>query len=154
MISRHDSLAQESFVLVSVKLPFVAVESMGKRRTLLTRRGALELRLVHAENERLLREGIVPGDHSLMHLTQPGMGGRMESMSFIVSKKRVPGVSSANITRASMMRGPINDPQVAFQLDDAGRAAFAKVTEENIGRQLAIVFDGELYSAPKIQTPI
>jgi preprotein translocase subunit SecD len=53
-----------------------------------------------------------------------------------------------------MIRGPINDPQVAFQLDDAGRAAFAKVTGENIGRQLAIVFDGELYSAPKIQTPI
>jgi protein-export membrane protein SecD len=140
--------------LVSVKLPFAAVESMSKRRTLLTKSGALEVRLVHEENARLLREGIVPGDHRLMHLAQLGTSGRTEPVSFIVSKEPVPGVSGANIARAAMVRGPINDAQVAFELNDAGRVAFAKVTGENIGRQLAIVFDGELCSAPKIQTPI
>jgi preprotein translocase subunit SecD len=140
--------------LVSVKLPFAAVESMGKGRTLLTRSGALELRLVHQENERLLRDGTVPGDYRLMHVVQSAISGQRESVPLVVSKKPVPGVSSANITRASLIRGPINEPQVAFQLDAAGREAFAKVTEENIGRQLAIVFDGELFSAPKIQTPI
>jgi protein-export membrane protein SecD len=140
--------------LVSVRLPFEAVENMGKGRTLLTKSGFLQLRLVHVENARLLREGIVPGDYSLMHSTQRGAGGRTEPMPFLVSKQPVPGVSGTNITRASVASGSFNDPQVSFQLDEAGRAAFAKVTGENIGRQLAMVLNGELYSAPIIQTAI
>jgi SecD/SecF fusion protein len=139
---------------VSVKLPFAAVESMGKQRTLLTRGGSFELRLVHEESTRLAQDGLAPGGYSLMYETRIVAGGRKQLVPYVVSRQRVAGVSSTNISKATIIRGTLNEPQLAFQLDDAGRAAFAKVTGENVGRQLAIVLDGELYSAPTIRAPI
>jgi SecD/SecF fusion protein len=45
-------------------------------------------------------------------------------------------------------------PIVSFRFDDAGKRQFARITRENVGRQLAIVLDGKVISAPVIQEPI
>ena len=41
-----------------------------------------------------------------------------------------------------------------FRLDTAGAQAFAQVTQQNVGRQFAIILDDEVISAPVIQTAI
>ena len=43
---------------------------------------------------------------------------------------------------------------VSFRFDDAGKRMFAQITRENVGRQLAIVLDDKVISAPVIQEPI
>jgi preprotein translocase subunit SecD len=43
---------------------------------------------------------------------------------------------------------------VSMNLDAEGASIFRKVTETNIGRQLAIVVDGQVMSAPSIRSPI
>jgi preprotein translocase subunit SecD len=43
-----------------------------------------------------------------------------------------------------------NQPAVSFSLNSDGGRRFGKVTGENIGRQLAIVLDGRVQSAPRI----
>ena len=53
-----------------------------------------------------------------------------------------------------MARGNLGDPQINFELTADGAQKFADVTRENVGHRLAIVLDGELYSAPNINTPI
>ncbi|GFE88284.1 protein translocase subunit SecD [Steroidobacter agaridevorans] len=45
-------------------------------------------------------------------------------------------------------------PVVSFRFDDVGAKEFAKITTENVGRQFAIVLDGKVISAPRIQEPI
>ncbi len=45
-------------------------------------------------------------------------------------------------------------PAVTFKLNDEGSKVFAKVTKENIGRELAIMLDGKEQSAPEIQSEI
>jgi len=45
-------------------------------------------------------------------------------------------------------------PEVALQLSSAGAATFARLTAENVGRQLAIVLDGVVYSSPVIRDAI
>ncbi len=45
-------------------------------------------------------------------------------------------------------------PVVSFRFDAAGARRFAEITTENVGRQFAIVLDGEVISAPVIRTPI
>ena len=61
--------------------------------------------------------------------------------------------------------GTMNQPQVNIEFDGKGAKAFARITEDygpngpmnaesDIGRQLAIVLDGTLYSAPVIRQPI
>ncbi len=44
--------------------------------------------------------------------------------------------------------------KVDFTLDRAGADQFARVTERNVGRQLAIVLDDQIHSAPAIQSRI
>ena len=45
-------------------------------------------------------------------------------------------------------------PAVAFRFKGKGRVLFERLTEQNLGRRLAIVLDEDLYSAPKIQSRI
>ena len=51
-------------------------------------------------------------------------------------------------------RGNLGEPEIEFRLNDDGAKRFAEVTRNNIGQRLAIVLDGELYSAPIIQSAI
>ena len=45
-------------------------------------------------------------------------------------------------------------PVIAFRFDSEGARMFADITRDNVGRQLAIVLDGEVISAPVINEPI
>jgi preprotein translocase subunit SecD len=45
-------------------------------------------------------------------------------------------------------------PQIGITFNSEGSDLFAKITKENIGTQLAIVLDGQIISAPTIQTEI
>lgn len=69
------------------------------------------------------------------------------------------------LKNARLEYGQMNDPRIALEFNSKGAREFAQVTkdygprgERNLdreeGRQLAIVLDGTLYSAPVIRTPI
>lgn len=45
-------------------------------------------------------------------------------------------------------------PVVSFRFDAVGARRFAKVTRDNVGRPFAIILDGKVISAPRINTPI
>jgi len=47
-----------------------------------------------------------------------------------------------------------NRPIVGFTFNDEGGRIFGKVTQENIGKQLAIVLDDRVYSAPVVRSQI
>lgn len=52
-----------------------------------------------------------------------------------------------------------NDPQtgadvVSFRFNGVGAKRFARITAQNVGRPFAIVLDGKVISAPRINTPI
>lgn len=45
-------------------------------------------------------------------------------------------------------------PVVSFRFDSIGGKRFAKATQENVGRPFAIILDGKVISAPRINSPI
>jgi protein-export membrane protein SecD len=47
-----------------------------------------------------------------------------------------------------------NEPIVSFRFDQQGALRFGRLTQENVGRPFAIVLDGEVVSAPRINEPI
>lgn len=47
-----------------------------------------------------------------------------------------------------------NEPYVSLNFKSAGAKAFEKITGENIGKRMAIILDGNVYSAPTIQAKI
>jgi preprotein translocase subunit SecD len=46
------------------------------------------------------------------------------------------------------------EPEINIELSDEGRELFAAITKENIDKRLAIVVNGEVYSAPVIRSEI
>jgi protein-export membrane protein SecD len=52
------------------------------------------------------------------------------------------------------MNNQTNETVVSFTLDRVGAKRFGKATSSNIGRQLAIVLDGKIISAPVIRDTI
>ncbi|MFN7709463.1 MAG: protein translocase subunit SecD [Holosporales bacterium] len=61
-----------------------------------------------------------------------------------------PLLSGENLVNASVGFDEYNRPRVHFQFDTLGGRKFAEITRENVGKQLAIVLDGKVISAPVI----
>lgn len=63
-------------------------------------------------------------------------------------------ISSAALEFGSGPASALASAQVAVKFDAEGSKLFAKITKENIGKPLAIFLDGQVISAPIIQTEI
>ena len=71
----------------------------------------------------------------------------------LVSKRII--LSGDNLLDAQpRMNNQTNETVVSFTLDRVGAKRFGKATSSNIGRQLAIVLDGKIISAPVIRDTI
>jgi SecD/SecF fusion protein len=112
----------------------------------------LEFRMVHEDNANLLQEGVIPPGYELLRRKERDRNG-VETVESVIVKRKAELTGSA-IKSAMVVRGNMGEPEISFTLNSDGAAAFAKITRENVGHRLAIVLDGELYSAPVIQSPI
>jgi protein-export membrane protein SecD len=129
--------------------------------SLLQRGGSLEFRMVHPNSERyvdprtgtLLQTPLEPGYEVLTRKPRTGES-RQETEALAVKKSPERGLTGSYITHTLVTRGRFGEPELNFELSTAGSEVFAEVTRNNIGRRLAIVVDGELYSAPVIRGEI
>jgi preprotein translocase subunit SecD len=72
----------------------------------------------------------------------------------VVQKRTL--LSGAELNRAEVQADP-NSPgnwQVAIEFNAVGARIFGEVTEANVGKHLAIILDGSVYSAPRINERI
>jgi preprotein translocase subunit SecD len=68
--------------------------------------------------------------------------------------KKTAALTGATLTDARVSIGDFNTPSVSIVFDAMGAKQFEAVTAANVQRQLAIVLDGTVYSAPTIQERI
>jgi preprotein translocase subunit SecD len=121
---------------------------------ILTTRGYLEWKLVQAgpsaDEASLLNDfgGQVPEDMEILRCDPK----RMESGYYLVN--RVAGVTGRDIRSVHKEKDQWGNPAVGFELSADGAQRFSLLTGENIGRQVAIVLDGLVQSAPVVQSRI
>lgn len=63
-------------------------------------------------------------------------------------------IAKAEALMQQAQSGVGNEYVVALTLNDAGRTKFADATRKSIGQQIAIVYDGEVISAPSVNSAI
>jgi preprotein translocase subunit SecD len=119
----------------------------------------LELKLVEEgpspSKEALLRAtaGQVPQHLEVLPgIEEPREGNPAATVYYLLQKTPVITGRDLRNTRTSM--DEYNRPAVGFSLNQEGAQKLGKATGENIGRQLAIVLDGQVRSAPVIQSRI
>jgi preprotein translocase subunit SecD len=72
--------------------------------------------------------------------------------AYVVKRRTV--VTGEMLTNASGSTDENNQPAVAFSFNGQGTRRFAEVTSANIGKPFAIVLDGRIISAPRINSAI
>ncbi|HBM14879.1 MAG TPA: protein translocase subunit SecDF [Lentisphaeria bacterium] len=152
-------IAAEGSSRISLKIPVSTEEQKKEYMKLIQMSAQLEFRLVAANNDQLLSEY-----NSNPQTFVPPVG--LEKMTMVSSdrfgKKRTdtvfvqihPEMSGTNIINAFVSADQYGQRQIALQFNSEGAEQFGKVTAANVGRRLAIVLDGTLYSAPTIQSAI
>jgi preprotein translocase subunit SecD len=63
-------------------------------------------------------------------------------------------LTGENLMDAGVTYTQLGEPAVSFQFDQAGSKIFREITTKNTNKQLAIVLDDNVYSAPSINEPI
>ncbi len=64
------------------------------------------------------------------------------------------GLTGRDLEKADVSFDQLGRPQISFSLNKDGQDLFGEITKNNIGKQLAITLDGEMQSAPTIQSAI
>ncbi len=139
---------------IMIQLPGLSESDKESAQKQIQRAAFLEFRLVHENSDELIKNGEIPPGYELLKRKERGVGGREELTEVIVKKKAERGLTGSIIKHAMVVRGNLGEPEIDFTLNSEGTTLFGEVTRDNVGRRLAIVLDGELYSAPRINSPI
>ncbi len=138
---------------ILVQLP--GVENPERVKRLLRNTALLELKLViagpAASRQELLDQydGTLPvGSEILETAAEEG-----EAPSYYLVEA-TPAITGRDLKTARLGQDQLQLPAVSFTLNAEGARKFARITGENVGRQLAIVLDGKIRSAPVIQERI
>jgi SecD/SecF fusion protein len=138
---------------IDIQVPGLSEEDNESAKRQIEKAAFLEFRLVHTNSANLLEIG-EPG-YEVLREKRVADDGTEEEIPYLVTKKAVQGLTGKYLTRASAVPDPLsNRPEILFTFNQEGARIFDQITSGNVGNQLAIVLDGELYSAPTITEPI
>lgn len=133
---------------IMVALP--GVTDIPRAKDMIGRTALLELKLVEqgpAPDEATLLAatgGVVPPDMEVVR----GLSGGVPSVYLV---RRLAAVTGNDLRNARATVDGFNQPAVSFTLNSEGASKFGAITAANIGRQLAIILDNRVESAPVIE---
>jgi SecD/SecF fusion protein len=146
---------------ILIQLPGLSEADKDSAATNIQKAAYLEFRLVKEDSSQYIDEAtgqilqpIPPGYEVLKHVEPPQNGKPSRPEIVVVKKKAENGLAGDIVKNARMGRGNLGEPNIEFTLTDAAGKRFGDVTRNNIGQRLAIVLDGQLYSAPSINSEI
>lgn len=144
-----------------VDLPITKSDEADSIRNAIVQRGFLELRLVHDNSNEIIKDyqPIPPGYEVLQSMEW--MSHEQTPELFVVKIQAEDGLAGNLVQTAHVTRDNFGAVQIEFTLNKDATARFAQVTTKytptlavRIRHRLAIIVDGDLYTAPLIAGPI
>ncbi|MBO5924128.1 MAG: protein translocase subunit SecD, partial [Lentisphaeria bacterium] len=144
---------------ISLKTPITSKDEKSQLKDLLSMSAKLHFRLVHENSAALVDQMLrnpagftAPIGYELMTIEEFQRGKQARVQRYFVKKRWE--MDGKGIVDARAVRDEYNRRKIVFRFDSEGTRNFANVTKKYKGRQLAVVLDGKLYTAPTIQTEI
>lgn len=153
---------------IVVQLP--GIKEPGRAKELIGKTAILEFKLLDEESplinqlpplipsgdeEKIINEfkdKIPDGDEILFDRIVNAETGKISKRPYLVKKRTI--ISGDLLTDARVSIGQFNESFVSITFDSAGARLFDMVTAENVNKHLAIILDGNVYSAPRINERI
>ena len=137
---------------ILVQLPGLSAADQESAKVAIQKAAFLEFRIVHPQSKELIEGGILEPGYEVLKRKERQRDGKEITESVLVKKR--PEMTGSAIKSAMVVRGNLGEPEIQFTLNGPGAERFGEITRDNLHQRLAIVLDGELYSAPVIQSPI
>jgi len=100
-------------------------------------------------------QALLPLDAELVLAAKPDVGPNGEKLYTVYLVKKTPELTGGVITEAKATFGSQGvQPEVTMSMNSEGTSKWARITGANIGKRIAIVLDGAVYSAPVVQSKI
>jgi preprotein translocase subunit SecD len=144
-----------------IEVALAGVDDPERVRRVLLAQDALELRFARfpspwgaASQEAVLANynGQLPPDLEILAGNGRADGGKAGTVYWAVEKR--PVITGADFASARPSLGPLDMPTVEFRLKPDAAKVFSQATGDNVGANLAIVLNGRVLSAPKLQSRI
>ncbi|MCF7764289.1 MAG: protein translocase subunit SecD [Verrucomicrobia bacterium] len=140
---------------ILIQLPGLSEADKLSAKTQIEKAAFLEFRLVHPESNQLLQQGLTAPGYQVLQMKRKLPSGEEVINKYLVRRKAELGLTGQYVARAGVEPDPMTGQmQITLRFDSKGADLFGEVTRNHVGEQLAIVLDGELYSAPNINEPI
>ncbi len=138
---------------ILVQLP--GIQDPERAKALIGKTALLEFKLLDesADVERAVREGPPEGDEILWQRIVDKKTRQERKVPYVVKKRTLLTGADLATARVSIDQ-TTSEPYVSVEFSAAGARAFAELTEQNVGKRLAIILDGNVYSAPVIRERI
>lgn len=141
---------------ILVQLP--GLDDAEKAKSLIKKVALLEFKLVFGDQNDLAEalKGNLPEGTEILYerVKDRDTGEILENKPYLIETKTLMTgevITDANISMSSTGRGY---PHVQINFDSRGEALFEKISGDNVGRNLAIILDNSVYSAPVIESRI
>ena len=141
---------------ILVQLPGLSESDKLQAKAQIQKAAFLEFRMVHPDREGQLSRGVVPPGYVRMYEMVPsGTPGQRVPQPILVKRASERGLSGKHVEGAGVGHDPATgSPYVSFSLRPEGAQLFGEITQAAIGERLAIILDGEVVSAPRINGAI
>jgi preprotein translocase subunit SecD len=153
IVARHSEADQ-----ILVQLP--GVSDVNRAKEIIRSTALLELKLVEQgpfADEAAARQaygGNVPPEVQILPARPDVVVPGQPAVGYYYAVRRVPAVTGRDLRAATQQLDEYNRPAVGFSFNTEGAAKFGAFTAANIGRQLAVVLDSRIQTAPRIESRI
>jgi preprotein translocase subunit SecD len=116
--------------------------------------GRLEFKLVDTDPNNIQKalSGKVPEGTELLYEAREDSAGKIIKQPVLVFKQTL--MTGDRLKEAKVGIDDRNRPDIIISFDSKGAEIFDRITGENVGKQLAIILDGAVHSAPTIDERI
>ncbi|NLA73985.1 MAG: protein translocase subunit SecD, partial [Deltaproteobacteria bacterium] len=138
---------------IQIQLP--GLKEPERAKELIGQVAELEFKLVDTENslDEALRGNVPSGREVVYGVSRDRASGNVTRTPYLLKKRSELTGKYITDARVSIDQRD-NSPYVSLSFNNQGARIFERVTGENVNRQLAIVLDGNVYSAPNINEKI
>lgn len=147
--TREPTIIRQGDTRIVVQVP--GLDDPDQLKALLGQTARLEFKMVdQTALPSDVQQGIAPlGSEIFPYVDDAAQAGTS------VAVRRLGGIRGDSLTNAQQGFDPqTNEPVVNIQFDQQGGARFAQLSTQNVGRQFAIILDGQVLSTPVFNEPI
>jgi preprotein translocase subunit SecD len=138
---------------ILIQLP--GIKDTQRAKDLIGKTALLEFKLVDDTQsiDSALQGNVPPGREILYQIDEDPETQRTTKRPYLLKKRTL--LTGAHLTEARVeISNQFNEPYVSITFDKKGARIFERITGDNVNKQLAIVLDNTVYSAPVIQDKI